>query len=350
MSPETLVIDRTFRGVGRIKKATGTTNPAVKRRIVAMLVALADEGRLDYLRAIRDGQLSLRQVYEAYTAKGLDKLPIGATAQNLVVAMTAWIDGLRVPDEVSAKHHRSLQMSCTYIQRRHGKAMVGEIPAVVRSLRDSLGREHPRTFNLLRSAALAFVRQTFSRAHPLWLEVAAVEIRKVKARTKRTPLSVVQMQGFFPAPASDPIDAIAWSLATTGMRPKEYFGAWHVLPDRVHVIGTKTHNAVRDVPLVWRPVVPAIARVTFEKGLRKRTRAITAYDLRRTFANWMEAAGIPRTRRRLYLGHGAGDVTGLYELHEVAAYLTADATTLKRHLGIVTTNSSTMTLEKQSGT
>jgi hypothetical protein len=30
---------------------------------------------------------------------------------------------------------------------------------------------------------------------------------------------------------------------------------------------------------------------------------------------------VPRTRRKLYLGHGAGDVTGLYELHEVTAHL-----------------------------
>jgi len=46
----------------------------------------------------------------------------------------------------------------------------------------------------------------------------------------------------------------------------------------------------------------------------------------------LEAASIPRTRRRIYLGHGAGDVTDLYEAHEVAAFLVEDAERLQRYL------------------
>jgi hypothetical protein len=46
----------------------------------------------------------------------------------------------------------------------------------------------------------------------------------------------------------------------------------------------------------------------------------------------MEEAGIPRTRRRLYLGHGAKDVTDLYEVHDVTAYLAEDAARLGRYL------------------
>jgi|SRR6185312_6934212 len=58
----------------------------------------------------------------------------------------------------------------------------------------------------------------------------------------------------------------------------------------------------------------------------------TPYDLRRTYANWLEAAAVPRTRRRLYLGHGARDVTDLYEAHEVAAFLAEDAARLRRYV------------------
>ena len=66
--------------------------------------------------------------------------------------------------------------------------------------------------------------------------------------------------------------------------------------------------------------------------MRERSRDLTPYDLRRSYANWLEAAGIPRTRRRLYLGHGAGDVTGLYETHEVAAFLADDAQRLREYV------------------
>jgi len=66
-------------------------------------------------------------------------------------------------------------------------------------------------------------------------------------------------------------------------------------------------------------------RRTFEDKLRERTSEFTAYDLRRTYSNWLESAGVPRTRRRLYLGHGARDVTDFYESHEVTAFLREDA-------------------------
>ena len=46
----------------------------------------------------------------------------------------------------------------------------------------------------------------------------------------------------------------------------------------------------------------------------------------------MESAGIPRTRRKLYLGHGAADVTDLYERHEVEAFLLEDAKKLTEFL------------------
>ena len=62
----TLVIDRAFRGVGRIKRATGTTRESVRRRISDMLTALHQDGRLDLLRAIRDGQITMLEVYDAH--------------------------------------------------------------------------------------------------------------------------------------------------------------------------------------------------------------------------------------------------------------------------------------------
>lgn len=76
-------------------------------------------------------------------------------------------------------------------------------------------------------------------------------------------------------------------------------------------------------------------RRTFEDKLREHTaRAILPHDPRRTYANWLEAAGITRTRRRLYMGHGVGDVIGLYELHEVASFLAADGATLRAFVGV----------------
>lgn len=54
---------------------------------------------------------------------------------------------------------------------------------------------------------------------------------------------------------------------------------------------------------------------------------------RDAYAQWMEAAGIPRTRRKMYPGHGATDVQDFYERHELDAYLAADAERMRGHIG-----------------
>jgi hypothetical protein len=47
----------------------------------------------------------------------------------------------------------------------------------------------------------------------------------------------------------------------------------------------------------------------------------------------MVEAGVPRPRRKLYLGHSADDITALYEWQEVREYLTKDAERMRTYLG-----------------
>ena len=56
----------------------------------------------------------------------------------------------------------------------------------------------------------------------------------------------------------------------------------------------------------------------------RRFPVVSPYDFRRTHSFWMESAGISRTRRRLYPGHGPQDVGDLYEGHEITAFLGED--------------------------
>jgi hypothetical protein len=351
MKASTLSIDRQYRGVGRLKKSTGSTLPKVRRQILTMLDALHDEGRLDVLRAVRDGGITLLELRDAYQRNSLASLPIGATGQPLAVAMREWIDSLVTEGparEVSPKHQVSLGMSLKYLTRTAG-VTVADLPQVLEKLRDTLGKQHPRSYNLARAAALAFVRGTLKRNHPLWAAVAAVEPRTVVAAVQRSPLSPEQMRRWFPSPDTDAVDAIAWGMATTGMGGGEYWGDWSVEDDRVLIHGTKRAGRDRAVPLLRAPTPPGMHRRTFEDKFRERTQQVTPYDLRRTYANWLEAAGVPRTRRRQYLGHGAGDVTGLYELHEVESYLLDDAHRLREFVGGGHTKSHTMTLLKAEG-
>jgi integrase len=355
VTPLTLIIDRQFRGVGRLKVRSGTMNEVVRRKINEMLDELFDAGRLEILRAIREQEVYVMEVYSAFRAKQLDKLVIGPTARPIAIAMKSWIDKL-VTDgpspDYSPKHKEAHETSRRVLEKARGAAKVADVASVLEELRESAwARKHPRSFNMTRSSVLSFIRSTLKRSHPLWLAVAAVEKRRVKKATKRTPLTVEQMRNFFPHPETDWLDAIAWGMATTGMGGKEYWGRWNVLADRVHIAGTKTahrttDSRVRDVPLIWTPAVPKFNRRKFEDDLRTRTRSITVYDLRRTYATWLEAAGIIRARRITYLGHSRGDVTGLYEQHEVDAYLADDAQKLRAFLKLPHTVSHPLTLNK----
>jgi hypothetical protein len=325
-----LLIDRVFKRVGRIKRATGTNNPAVRRKLDAMLTHLADEGKLELLRAIRDGELTLLEVHDAYQRRALEQLPIAGTARPLAPAMRAWLPGFTC----SVKHRSSIEYSIRYVERHAPRALVADVAHVVDELRITIGRQHPRTWNLLRSHAQTFIRETLKRSHPLWLEVAACEPLEVKSMRRPRPLTIAELRSRFPAPDVDPVDAIAWGMATTGMLQHEYWGRWEVRRDRIHVSGTKRAGRDRDVPLVWRPAVPHLHRRTFENKMRERCPDMEARDLRNTYATWLEDAQVPRTRRRMYLGHGKKDVTDLYERREVDAFLAEDAERMRLFLGL----------------
>jgi integrase len=337
MMPRTLQIDLRFKGVGRINLASGTTDPKVLRKIKRALRDLQDDGRLDVLRAIRDGHVTILEVYNACRQRTLHELPIGDTLPQLATAMQTWITGAK--QEYSANHLVNLETARRYFKELEPTARVADLPRLLKLLREQLGAKHPRSFNLARGSATSFIRHTLGRAHPVYLACAAVEPRKVRKATPKPVFTPADMRKRFPNPATDKVDAIAWSMLTTGMGSKEYWGRWHSLADRVHIDGTKRSGRVRDVPLIQAPAVPRLSRDRFTRVFRERLQSvITPYDLRRTYAKWLELAKIPRTRRRLYMGHGAKDVTDLYEAHEVTAFLLEDAKTLRFYVGLDATS------------
>lgn len=344
MTPQTPILDRQFKGVGRIKRATGSTSPKMRAALSHMLTALYNQGRLDVMRAIRDGKLELLVVYDAYRRHALDSLPMADTLVPLADSMRTWI----VLADASPSYRESLATSLKYLIAEKVDAKVADLPALLESLRNTLGVKHPTSFNLCRRAASRFISATLKRNHPLWAAINAVEPRKVTERRKGKHLTIKQLAQFFPNRETDAVDGIAWSMALTGIHEKEYWhDGWEIQPDRIKVNGKKRGGRDRFVPLVLAPVVPTIHERTFTDKLRDRTsRFIQPYDLRRTFAHWMEEAGIPRSRRILYMGHKAKDVTDLYERQDVERFLKEDANRLRSYLNLSPTKSHTMRLEK----
>lgn len=356
-----LIVDRKIRNIGRIRHASGLQNrpqfnllndhitEAAKtvegRAILSMMVGKHPRLRADvFFRYAKAGELHL--------------IPQGNAARPLVQALTQWREDTE-PD-VSTDTHRVRNELVTWVKAiAPADAMVPALPDVIRQLRVRQAKA-PRSFNLNRSYALAFVRDTIGKLSPVYLGVQAVPVRKVRPKVKPRPLSPRELgeiaSGFdkvaaewlaeHASPKATKRPKASWvdayTMALTGMNPKEFHGEWKVLEDRVHIGGTKRPGRVRDVPLLfpsklwgdWRlNQHPSVSQRVFAKAFRLAADhagiPCTPYDLRRSFANWMESAGIPRTRRQLYLGHGARDITDLYERHEVDAFLKDDGAKLR---------------------
>jgi len=340
----TLVIDRQLRGVGRIKRASGTMNATVFRRINRALTALVDDGRLDLLRALRDGTITPLALLDAKERNALDQLPTAEGIRLLPAAWLAWV----LAKDCSMAHKRSLVQSLRHllakpvpspfgaaslaaVTKKLPRKTVGDLPALLLAARLRLAT-HPRSFNIARAACQAFLRETLKRSHPLWVAVTDVEPLAVRAVRAKRPQTVAGLLAICQV-TDDATTAALWAMATTGMGPGEYWGAWERTANGIAIHGTKREGRDRTVPDVGQCQPPALSRQAFEDRLIEQTgAALTPYDLRRTYANWLEAAGIIRARRRMYLGHGAHDVSDLYEWHDVLQFLAADAKTLRRWL------------------
>lgn len=332
----TFAFDRVIPGVGRFRCASGTTDKRVFKQMDAMLDALYGQGRLDLLAAMKSRKVPMMQVYSAYRLGDLESLPTVEQLIPLVGALKAFAENY----DCSDKHRQTLWTLHNYAEKHAASdAKVPALPDVLKALRVIV---KPTMFNRLRAAALAFVRSHYGKRSKLWLGVAQVETLKVTPTVIKHPATVAEMLELcerLPTTMNRdnkdiPVDmaGMAWTLATTGMRTEvEYFDEEWAVKSGFLEIGTgKKDKAIRRVPLIREPVAPQCAVKVFREAIKAATDGqMTPYDFRRTYVNWLEAAGIQRTRRKLYLGHGAIDITGQYEWHEVKAFLAEDAEKVK---------------------
>jgi integrase len=331
----TLILDRVFRGVGRIEVASGQPDTVEGRRRYAkmdrMLTELFQDGQHDYLRRLRAGEITPLQLWDAYKGHRLDSLPSAPLLMPLADSFKAWIE-----TTPAGKHTVLGRLTAQSVFAAFAPtATVGDLPDVLQRYRLSCHQAgRMSAYNHNRGAVLRFLGSTLGPDHPLTVQASRVERLKERPKRKRG-LTLDEMRAvldYLPAPQRK----VWWELCLTGMRPAEYFsGQWRVLGDRIEVLGTKTAAAERSIPMVE----PITGTTLHKTGMRHHLNRYAAvklepYTARRTFANLMELAGIPRTRRRTYLGHSGKDVTDLYERAELTAYLKEDAEKLRGVLGL----------------
>lgn len=325
----TFVVKRVFAGVGEIRRASGTTDRRLYRQLDEMLSTLYQGGRLDVLELVRDGQLKLLECWKHYRLGDWKRLPTAYDFEPLVTAFTAWIEH----HTCSEQHRQSLRASADALTAIAGKAAtISDLPAAVARYREQCDGK-ARTFNLARSAARTFLKHKTGRYSRLWQDVSNVPPMEVTAKRRKHPKLPDEARAIRHALNRNAGD-MWWSLCTSGMRVRaEYLaGQWRVQENHIVIKTAKHDDASRMVPLIWRAVQPALTYWGFRQALRKLEDEVTAHDARRTYMQFLREAGIPRIRRKLYLGHSVGEVSDLYEWHEVKKFLAADAKKLRTYL------------------
>lgn len=332
------IIDRRTR-VGRIAVASGTNRVPTFKRLNEMLTALNETGRDDILRAIRDGDLLPLSVYDAFRSNELHRLPLGKELLPLKETMTLWNQSAEVSKQRKADNKSGIKRLSEKV------ALVANLPDALIAVRSDLAREqHPAQFNRIRATALAFVRDTLKRSHRLYGEVRDVPLMKEVKQPDRHILSWTDVQAIAEKMTDARDRAAVYGMALTGMGPKEwYVDGWKLGENRVTIYGAKRKARTRIVPCVrvarFASPVPAAGVGSTREKRRFGERLFSLagyrpYDLRRTYANWLEASNVPRTRRIAYLGHSGGDVTSLYERHEVEQFLVEDARRIEAYLAL----------------
>lgn len=342
------MLDRKVRGVGRIHMASGLANAAQFRLLNDGITELAksDTGR-DVLRALLARTITPLALFQALKANDLSSLAIGPTGRPLLAAVRQWREDYR-PPAVAKRTYEVRGELVTHLARVVGEsAPIAALPGALRSLKRTVPA---RSFNLDLAYASAFARDSFGKRSALYLDVRDIEPKKATKAPERRPLTPDEVLTL-----AETFDRI-WkgrrgsrgdevlAMVLTGMGPSEYWGQWAVRGSYVHIDGTKRAGRVRDIPKLFpcalydRETIPkpTITPSSFARALTIARVATgidcTPYDLRRTFGNWLEQAGILRSRRKQYLGHAVGDVTERYERHDVTRYLIEDATTVRTWL------------------
>ena len=323
------VIKGTWAGV-RIERASGTTDNTLYKKLTHMLDTLADAGRTDVLAQVANGKVKLLELWRDYRGGNWEKLPTSAHIIPLLPALEAWWRD--IPGEQHQKD--AIEAATVILAVAPDDATLSDVPDAVRRLR-VIYLDRGRQFKKVRDTASAFLRAELSRAHPLWLEVRAIESVRVKCKLGRHPQDPDAARAIC-ASISPTAAKIWWTLCCTGMGPKEYWkDGWSVEDGHLRIHGKKRSGRDRLVPLITDVEPPTITKWGFTTALRRSGFDVTPYDARRTFAYWMELGRIWDTHQKAYLGHGPRTITDLYRGHDVTRFLDEDAEKLRQVVGLV---------------
>ena len=331
----TIPIDRSFKGVGRIRIVSGTTDETVYLKMMDTLDNIHDAGNVPTLEALRDGSVTMMEVYSNAIQKGVTSQMTVNLDTPLKETLTEWLKTHEVKDSTRRSYKQHLDLIykvCTVTD------VVRDLPKRLDTYRRSaIKRNIGTTFNRVRAVVMAFAKARYRDTSDFYLSIKQVPSVAIQRKgVGNVALPVTDIVTFTQGMNNKCVEMV-WSMCTGGFRLGEYLEendtTWNTTNDRLNIIknnpGHGNKGYTRTVMLPFPVSKPTLGERQFrrhlETAVKKSGLKVSSHTFRKCFSHWMELSGIPRTRRKGYLGHGKSDITDIYEVHDVEKYLRDDA-------------------------
>src|SRR5438876_867558 len=158
MRDGTLWLQRTYPGVGRIMKRSGTHNKTIRNRFHATLDALYERGRLDILERIRDNQLTMKEVHDKFTTGKLDAVSVSdlgtlKTVANGVIQspMLVWVKKVDLSENTRIDYQKRFNV---FLKTVGATFEMSHLPRLLGQFKDKY-QSKKRSFNAVRTAVMA---------------------------------------------------------------------------------------------------------------------------------------------------------------------------------------------------
>lgn len=336
----TIPIDRSFKPVGRIRTVSGTTDEDVYRRMMDTLDDIYDAGNLATLEALRDGSVTMMEVYSNAINKGVTNQMTVNLDRPLMETINDWLPTHDIKASTRKSYGNHLALLYKFCSAND---TVRDLPKRLDIYRKSASKRGTgTTFNRVRAVVMAFARAVYRNSSSLYLSIKQVPALPNSQRGKSTihALAVADIVAFTEG-MYEKAATMVWAICLSGFRLGELLEendtTWETKQDHLmvykHNPGHGNKGYTRMVMLPFPLEKPSLGERQFRRYLDTARQATglkaTSHTFRKCFTHWMELSGIPRTRRKAYLGHGNTDITDIYERHEVERYLRDDATAFR---------------------
>lgn len=371
----TLRIDMIVPEVGRIAKASGLSDPVAYRRVLDLLGALRGAGRLDILRAVRNGAITPLQLHDVAQRLGNERAFLNITVANffrLEDALTWWPGYLDKEGRGTARHRRNQingvrRVMAMAAPANRARLLLTDLPELATQYREQcLAKKAKAEWAHTRTYLRMFVRDRAGVRSPILSALDELGPLTCLAHTvNRRPQELPGLIAFLDT--VDPrVAGTLLTMALTGMGPEEFFengcDVWEEKDCRyLFIRGRKREGRARAVPFVGEPFGLVWGRSTFLRHFDKAIQRLPEpqrfrpYDMRRTFAVALKRSGVDARRHAQYMGHGPRTVTQLYQDErgvvlspENLRDLKADGELLRSHFADILTWAAGRTLHRRA--